>query len=217
MSVDLHLHTTASDGSLTPRQMVEKAKSLGYDAIAITDHDTVEGLNDALQWGKKIDLEVISGIEINTELNGYEVHILGYFINYNYRPLLETLDYYRKLRKERVEKIIKKLKGMNINIYTSRVMELAGEGSVGRTHIARAMKEKGYVQTNEEAFNKYIGIGKPAYVDRERLTPGKSISIIEESGGLPVLAHPGLVGSDDIVKKIIDMGVMDLLLYYYEH
>ena len=217
MAVDLHIHTTASDGSLSPEEIVKKAEKLRYKAIAITDHDTVDGLKKALKEAKKRRVEVIPGIEINTEYEGHEVHILGYFIDYTDPNLLKKIEYYKKLRVKRVRKIVNKLNKMGFEIDMNDVLEFAKGPAIGRSHIARAMRKKDYVQSTSEAFDKYIGIGKPAYVNRERMSPEKSIKLIKQCGGIPVLAHPGLVGSDQVVKKIIEFGVKGLEVFYYEH
>ena len=217
MAVDLHIHTTASDGSLTPEEIVRRAEQLNYKAIAITDHDTVDGLKKALNEAQKSNLEVIPGLEINTQYDGHEVHILGYYIDYKDPDLLARLDYYKELRMKRVEKIVDKLENMGFEINMNDVLEFAKGPAIGRSHIARALNKRGYVDSTSEAFDKYIGIGKPAYVNRERMSPEESINLIKQCGGIPVLAHPGLIGSDQIVKKIIEFGIMGLEVFYYEH
>ncbi len=217
MAVDLHIHTTASDGSLSPGKIVRKAYEMGYSAIAITDHDTIDGINEAKSVGENIGLEVIPGIEINTEFKKHEVHILGYFIDQFNQELLVKLDEVKKARINRVKKIINKLNDINIDISEEEVFSLSDGGAVGRSHIARILHEKGYVNSFSEAFDKYIAIGKVAYVERYRLTPNEAIELIENAGGIPVLAHPALIKNDKIVKEIINMGVKGLESYYYEH
>jgi predicted metal-dependent phosphoesterase TrpH len=196
---------------------VKKAKRFGYQAIAITDHDTVDGLKEALLVAEELDLEVIPGIEINTQLGDHEVHILGYFIDYQHPELLKRLKYYKRLRVERVHKIIQRLQDMGFTIDFEDVIDFAGDGAIGRSHIARAMKKNNFVDTTSEAFDRYIAIGKPAYVNRERMSPMETIKLIKKYNGIPVLAHPGLIGSDKIVKKMIKNGVEGLEVYYYEH
>ncbi|MGM0437568.1 MAG: PHP domain-containing protein [Bacillota bacterium] len=217
MTVDLHIHTTASDGSLSPKTVVKKAKKLNYNAISITDHDTIKGLEEAIKTGNEIDLEVIPGIEFNTKFNGYEVHILGYFINYKNKKLLNETKKIQNSRIKRVKKIIEKLNEIGFNITRKEVFSLSNGGAIGRSHIAHILKKKGYVRTFSEAFDKYLAIGKIAYVERYRLKPQEAINLINEVDGIPVLAHPGLINNDEIVEKIVEIGVKGIEAYYYEH
>ena len=217
MSVDLHIHTKASDGSLSPENVVKKAKKMNYQAISITDHDTVSGLEEAIKTGEKVNLEVIPGIEFNTKFEGNEVHILGYFIDYYNQDLLKITKKLHDSRVNRVNKIINKLKTMGIKISNDEVFSLSNGGAVGRSHVARILKNKNYVENFSEAFDKYLAIGKEAYFERYRLEPDEAINIIKNSGGIPVLAHPGLIGDDKIIKEILSMGVVGIEAYYYEH
>lgn len=217
MTVDLHIHTTASDGSLSPKTVVKKAKKLNYNAISITDHDTIKGLEEAIKTGNEIDLEVIPGIEFNTKFNGHEVHILGYFINYKNKKLLNETRKIQNSRIKRVKKIIEKLNEIGFNITRKEVFSLSNGGAIGRSHIAHILKKKGYVRTFSEAFDKYLAIGKIAYVERYRLKPQEAINLINEVDGIPVLAHPGLINNDEIVEKIVEIGVKGIEAYYYEH
>ncbi|ACL69933.1 PHP domain-containing protein [Halothermothrix orenii] len=217
MSVDLHIHTNASDGSLSPGEVVKKAIDLGYKAIAITDHDTVAGIIPALQVARKSSLEVIPGIEINTDIEDRELHILGYFIDYTKPDLLKELSSLKKMREKRARKMVQKLRNMGINIEWEEVINIAGQGTIGRSHICQAIINKGYADSWKEVFEKYIGKNSPAYVPRKKLTPLKAIKLIKECSGIPVIAHPGLVGDDDLVKWIIKHGIEGLEVFYYEH
>jgi len=217
MSVDLHLHTKASDGSLSPKKVVYKAKKLNYKAISITDHDTVSGLDEAIKNGKKINLEIIPGIEFNTKYKGFEVHILGYFIDYHNKNLINATKKLHDSRVNRVKNIVNKLNEMGIKITNNDIFSLSDGGAVGRSHVARVLKNKNYVETFSEAFEKYLAIGKEAYVERYRLKPDEAINIIKKAGGIPVLAHPGLIENDKIVNKMLSMGVEGIEAYYYEH
>jgi len=168
MRADLHLHTTASDGRLTPRELVRKAVELKLDVIAITDHDSVEGVLPALEEAKSFtQLMVIPGVEINTDVPKGEVHILGYFVDYRDPGLNHTLEELRNSRYERGKNMVAKLTEIGINVDWGRVQELAGGGSIGRPHIAQAMLEQGYISSLREAFTKYIGRNSPAYVERK--------------------------------------------------
>ena len=216
MRADLHLHTTASDGRLTPRELVQQAAKLNLDVIAVTDHDTVEGIPPALEAAKSFpQLMVIPGVEINTDVPKGEVHILGYFINYLDPKLRRNLEELRTSRYERGKKMVAKLSEMGINVEWERVMELAGGGSVGRPHIAQAMLERGYVSSLREAFDNYIGRNGPAYVERKKLTPLDAVRLVVESDGLPVLAHPADIDPlEPFLLQLKKAGIVGIEIYY---
>ena len=216
MRADLHLHTTASDGRLTPRELVQKAVKLNLDVIAVTDHDTVEGIPPALEAAKSFpQLMVIPGVEINTDVPKGEVHILGYFINYLDPKLRRNLEELRTSRYERGKKMVAKLSEMGINVEWERVMELAGGGSVGRPHIAQAMLERGYVSSLREAFDNYIGRNGHAYVERKKLTPLDAVRLVVESDGLPVLAHPADIDPlEPFLLQLKKAGIVGIEIYY---
>jgi predicted metal-dependent phosphoesterase TrpH len=208
--VDLHIHTTASDGKFSPEGIVHKALELGVAVIAICDHDTVDGIAPALEAAKAFpQLKVIPGIEVSTFAPGSEVHVLGYFIDFNAPELKAALDNLRNSRRERAKAIIARLKDLDICIEWQRVQELAGSGSIGRPHIAQAMLEKGYITSFKEAFNKYIGLGGPAYVERHKITPQEAVALIIKANGLPVLAHPLTV--NDPEKMIAELNAAGLV------
>jgi predicted metal-dependent phosphoesterase TrpH len=192
MRADLHIHTTASDGRLTPAEVVELAASRGLDIIAITDHDSVEGVAPALIAAQDFSsLRVIPGLEISTDFPQGEIHLLGYFIDHSDPQLGGTLERLRGSRRRRAQKMIAKLREMDIHVEWQRILELAGDGSVGRLHIAQAMLKGGYISSIQQAFKTYIGHGCPAYVGREKMPPVEAIDLVVKAGGLPVLAHPG--------------------------
>jgi len=218
MFVDLHLHTTYSDGSFTPEELILKAKKLNYSAIAVTDHDTVAGLEEAIQLGKKYDLETVPGIEFNTSYKNNDIHILGYYINKKSKKLLSLLNKIKKERKERIEKMIKLLdKEYNFKITMQEIKNISSNNIIGRGHIARLLTEKNYVDTWEEVFDKYIGRGKPGYVDRNKISPFEAIDIIKQANGIPVIAHPGLIGNQQIIDQLINYGVTGIEVFYPEH
>jgi predicted metal-dependent phosphoesterase TrpH len=163
------------------------------------------------------DIQVISGIEINTDFKDEEIHILGYFIDVKNTQLLKSLDEIKHARLERNAKIIERLNEINFDINAERVKEVAGSGTIGRPHIAQVMIEKGYASTIKEVFEKYIGRGQPAYVPRYKLLPEDAIALVERAGGTPVLAHPGLVKKESVINEIILMGIKGLEVYYPEH
>jgi len=213
---DLHLHTTASDGRLSPEDVVRTAAELGLAVISITDHDSVEGIAPALKAAENHPpLRVIPGVECSTDVPRGEVHVLGYFIDYSNPELVIKLAAFRNSRKVRAQKMIDKLAAMGINIEWNRVEDIAGAGSVGRPHIAQAMLEKGYVPSLKEAFNRYIGREAPAYVEREKMTPEEVVQLITRVGGLAVLAHPADVDDlEHLIPRLQRVGLVGIEVYY---
>src|SRR3990172_8997639 len=192
--VDLHLHTTASDGVMSPSEMVRYAKARGLRAIAITDHDTIEGLEEGLAEGERIGLEVIQGIEISAEHSPGSMHLLGYFFDINHPLLNERLAYLQKARAERNPKIVANLNRLGIRITYDEVVKASGGGQVGRPHFAQILLEKGYVRTFQEAFERFLKKGAPAYVDKLRFTAKEALHFICEANGVAVLADPNTLG-----------------------
>src|SRR5579885_1684383 len=189
--VDLHLHTTASDGRLTPQELVKLAAERGLRVIAITDHDTTDGVGPAQAAAARFaDLRLIPGVEMSVDIAEAEVHLLGYWVDLDNREFQQLLAWSRDGRVNRARRILEKLAELGMSVEWERVRELAGDGAVGRPHIAQAMVERGYVADIREAFDRYLGRGRPAYVERERLTPEQGIRSVLAVGGLPVLAHP---------------------------
>ncbi len=187
--IDLHTHTTASDGSMTPVELVRHAYEKGLSAVAVTDHDSMDGIGQALDEGRKLGIEVIAGVEISVDFDP-EMHLLGYFFNGHYGSILKSLEELRLMREQRNPKIIRKLNELGFDITMEEVSEKASGANVGRPHIARAMMDKGYVGSIAEAFEKYLSAGKPAYFKKDKLTPEEGVALISGSGGVPVLAHP---------------------------
>jgi len=215
---DLHIHTNASDGLLSPEEVVKWAIIKKLRAIAITDHDTITGIEPAINSNDRSDkLEIIPGVELNTEFDGKEVHILGYFIDYKNSWFLDILDKIQNSRYHRARKMIEKLQHLGIKISFERVEEISKGSSIGRPHIARAMVESGYVSDIPDAFDKYIGEGCPAYVERYKLTTKEAIEIINKIKGIPVLAHPGLITDKNIINHILDLGIMGIEVYHPKH
>lgn len=211
--VDLHVHTTASDGAYTPFEVVQEAVARGLTAIAITDHDTTAGIDKALEAAKGTALEVIPGIELSAEWGSEETHILGYYLDYHDGALQETLEILRQARRKRARTMVERLAGLEMPLCWDRVVEIAGESSAfGRPHIAQALRERGYVASMNEAFDRYIGLGGPAHVSRYRLTPVEAIKMITAASGLPVLAHPR--GQEHILPALVEAGLVGLEAYY---
>lgn len=216
---DLHIHTSASDGLCRPEEVVQEAIELGLEGIALTDHDTVRGIEPAQRYIRenRCPLVLVPGIEMNTEVDHYEIHILGYFIDHRHDQLVNRLLELKESRQERARKMVRKLNAMGFNIKLDRVAELARGDLMGRPHIAQALIEKGYVFSIREAFDKLIGYGKPGYVARYKFLPAEAIQVIKAAGGVPVLAHPGLLGNDRVVEQVLALGVEGVEVYYPDH
>lgn len=215
--VDLHLHTYYSDGTFSPEELIDQAAKAKLKAISITDHDTVEGIKPVMRAGLKEKIEVLPGIELTAEFNGSEIHILGYLIDCENKPLCEKLALLKKVRIERIYKITEKLSTCGIEIDPEKIFALSGEGTIGRLHVARALVNEGKVKSTYEAFDKYIGDKCPAYVLGFRLSPAEAVKIIKNAGGVPVLAHPYTIRDDALLYQLIDFGIMGLEAYYPEH
>ncbi|OGO00728.1 MAG: phosphatase, partial [Chloroflexi bacterium RBG_13_51_52] len=217
--VDLHIHSTASDGKYSPAAIIGKAAEIGLKVISLTDHDSIDGIEPALKAAKNYpDLTFIPGVELSTELTDGEAHILGYFIDYTSRDFQKELEKFRDSRLGRGQRMVAKLGELGIKIDWSRVQEIAGDGAIGRPHIAQALLEKGYIATFEEAFDKYIGRGGPAYVEREKVTPEEAVALILRAKGLPVLAHPFTVKKPEAMVKILKAaGLIGIEAYYKDN
>ena len=217
--VDLHLHTTASDGRLTPTQLVELVVSRGLRVISISDHDSTEGLAEAFQVARSYpELTLIPGIELSTDIPRNEIHLLGYYIDYSDGGFQDTLREFRRAREERAQRMVEKLDHLGVHVEWNRVRLLAGEGAVGRPHIAQAMVEKGYVTYPQEAFATYIGRNGPAYAERPKLTPQEAVHMVVDVGGLPVMAHPaGVLELDDVVASLKSEGLVGMEVHYAEY
>ncbi len=214
--VNLHLHSTASDGRLTPAEIVHQAAEQGLSVIAITDHDSVEGIAPALAAAKAFPrLKVIPGIELSTDVPQGEVHVLGYFIDYANREFQVTLEGLHNSRLERAQGMIAKLQNLGIHIDWGRVQEIAGTGSIGRPHIAQAMLEKGYITSFKEAFDKYISRDGPAYFEREKMSPVEAVALVLQVNGLPVLAHPFTASNTEtLIAELKAAGLVGIEAYY---
>jgi predicted metal-dependent phosphoesterase TrpH len=217
--VDLHVHSIASDGKLAPEAIIGKAAELGLKVISLTDHDSIAGIVPALKAAKAFPgLTFIPGVEISTDLPDGEAHILGYFIDYTDPALEKALERFRDSRLGRGRGMVEKLAALGIKIDWARVQAIAGDGAIGRPHIARAMLEKGYISTFEEAFDRYIGHGGPAYVEREKMTPEEAVALIVRSRGLPVLAHPFTVKDPEaMVRQLKPAGLVGIEAYYKDN
>lgn len=215
--VDLHTHSTASDGLYSPTELLQQASDVGLNVLALTDHDTSGGIQEAEEAAKRLGIDFIPGIEINTDISGGEVHVLGYFIEYQRPEFQEILQILRDARERRGQRMVELLHEQGVLINWEHVREIA-QGAVGRPHVAKALMNAGYVTTIGEAFDKYIGSGCPAYVPRYKLTPTDAVRLIASANGLPVIAHPiTLPGIEELrtwLPGLREAGLVGLETYY---
>lgn len=228
LRIDLHIHSTASDGSLTPADIVDLAQKLKLAAIAITDHDSIDGSKEALQIGIPPSLGFLTGVEISAAHPPFfpgsgSFHILGYGIRLDHADLNQTLKKLQDARKSRNPEILKRLNEFGFAITLEELKHSDAEGQLGRPHIAYAMMKKGLVGSIDEAFDKFLGTGKPAYVDKYRIECELAVKIIRDAGGLPVLAHPAHLNIEDeqeldtLLQKLKNIGLAGIEVYYPGH
>lgn len=207
MRVDLHLHTTASDGQYAPAALVSLAREHGLEVIAVTDHDTTAGVMEAQEAALGSPL-VIPGIELSAEDAAGDVHVLGYHIDLDASPFQERIAYFRGERYSRGQRIVERLADLGMPLAWERVLAIAEGGAIGRPHIARAMVEAHYVESVREAFDRFLHNGGPAYVARPRLSPEEAVELIHSAAGVAVLAHPGLLlDYESILQRLIPIGL----------
>jgi len=213
---DLHIHSTASDGRLTPAEVVQEAARRGLKFMSLTDHDTVDGIALALAAVQSFPgLKLIPGVEISTDLPEGEAHVLGYFIDYNSRQLLEKLDRFRNSRLNRARGMVAKLDKLGVHLDWQRIEQIAGSSVMGRPHIAQAMLEKGYIGSFKQAFTDYISRDGPAYVEREKITPAEAVALIIKARGVAVLAHPFTINEPEaMITELKAAGLAGIETYY---
>lgn len=219
MKGDLHTHSTYSDGTLTPKQLIQKAKELQLEVFSLTDHDSVAGIPEAQEECKPANIFLIPGVEINTDTDNGEVHVLGYFIDPANQELSEQLEQIRKNRRERARKILEKLKEIGIFLSMEDVAaDMSDKNeSLGRPHVAKALLRAGHVKTMGEAFSKYLSAGCPAYIRRAPYHPVEAVKLIARAGGTPVLAHPGFLKGNALLNELIEAGLAGIEAYYGGH
>lgn len=220
--IDLHVHTTASDGSLSPREVVRHARQMGLQAIAITDHDTVDGVPEAVEEGRSEGVEVVEGVELSVDSPRGTCHLLGYFLDPLDDAFREKLKVVQRARQERNQRLIERLKELGVDLTLEQVRAIAPHGQLCRPHFALAMVKKGYVATVDEAFERYLRKGGPAYVEKFKFTPEEAIESIRRAGGVPVLAHPFTLELDDeelerFLKALKERGLEGIEVYYPDH
>ena len=219
--MDFHTHSTCSDGTLTPRELIRYAEKKGLSVIALTDHDSVDGIKEAMDEAEKCNIEFVPGIEFSAADNT-ETHIIGLFIDPNNEILLNTIQKLKDSRRRRMEDICSKLRKLGFDITHDEALELAGGTFVGRAHIAKLMVKKGYCKTIKECFDKYIGLGKPAYSEKNELTATDSVKAIRAAGGLSFLAHLNQTGYDiaeleNLLTSLKKVGLNGIEGYYPEY
>ncbi len=214
---DLHLHSTHSDGTLMPEEVVRRAQRVGLDIISLTDHDTVAGVEQAIESGRALGVEVVPGVELSAAIDGTEVHILGYFFDFTNQQLLESLAAFREERLKRAERIVGKLNQMNIPLSMEAVLASATGDSVGRPHIANALVNEGHARSYQQAFSKYIGEGRPAYEQKSTFSPEDTVRLLAQCGGLSFLAHPGRSLDDRVLFGLIKAGLDGIEVVHPSH
>jgi predicted metal-dependent phosphoesterase TrpH len=214
---DLHLHTTYSDGALSPKELIQRVHAAGISVVSITDHDNVGAIDEAIEVGKNLGVEVVQGVELSVALNDKDIHLLAYFFDHNNQKLLDYLAFFRYERLKRAERIVQKLNDINVPLKLDSVLDQAGIGSVGRPHIASALLEGGLTGTYHEAFMKYIGVGAPAYEKKYQLSPIEATKLISQAGGLSFLAHPGKYTTDVELSELIQAGLDGIEVVHPSH
>lgn len=214
--VDLHAHTTFSDGVLTPEALVARAVEKHLAALAITDHDTVEAIPRALAVAGGA-LELVPGIEISTAFEGADLHILGFYVNPEHVQLRERLQRFQQERRDRAQSILERLRELGAPVDLDAVLELAGPGVVGRPHVAQAMVRAGLVSDFDDAFDRYLGSQAPAYVPRPAFSPAEAIALIHAADGVSVLAHPGSQMPDGVIERLKGVGLRGIEVWHPQH
>ncbi len=214
--VDLHIHTTASDGLNSPQEVVEQALKKNLAAIAITDHDSVAAIDPCVHMACGTGLEIIPGVELSIDYHRADVHLLGYLVNHRAPALLQEIHRFQRARFRRGQKIVSKLNQLGVDLQMDTVLAIAGQAPVGRPHVADALVREEYVQSYGEAFARYLGYHAPAYVPKMGLTAQGAIDLIHSAQGVAVLAHPGILDRDELIPLLVDMGLDGLEAFHYK-
>jgi 3',5'-nucleoside bisphosphate phosphatase len=212
--IDLHLHSTYSDGTFSIKEIVEYASTKKLAAVALTDHDCISGIREITELAGRIDLEVVPGVEISSMYENIDVHVLGYYFDLDNANLIAKLEEIRQIRFERARKIVERLNNRGVALRFERVLEFSKGFSIGRPHIAAALLAEEYVHSYSEAFDKFVGNHTEFYIPVQKLTPRGAIELIKEAGGLAVLAHPAVLDDDTLVETFIKDGLDGLEVYY---
>lgn len=215
--VDLHLHSTRSDGSSTPEEVVARAREAGLRLISLTDHDSVDGVVEAQAAGIVHGVEVVPGAELSVQHEGRDVHVLAYFVDPDSSTLATCLKTYQDERRNRADRIVKRLNSLGVRVKLEHVLAKADGGSIGRPHVADVLVEEGFCFSSNEAFHKYLGYGKPAYQEKFVMTPAEAVEVIHDAGGVAVIAHPVLYGNDDLLPGLAEAGVDGIEVWHIKH
>jgi predicted metal-dependent phosphoesterase TrpH len=215
--VDLHIHTVHSDGTSTVREVMDIAYLKGLKAVSITDHDCTDAYPLALELGSEAGIEVIPGVELSSEIDGTDIHVLGYYVDTENPAFCKKLKEMKEARYVRAQKMVQNLNNQGIDLRFDTVLSVAGIGAIGRPHIAAAMLKEELVYSFKEAFDKYIGYGLPAYVEKLKMHPKEVFDLIKNAGGIPVLAHPGVTNVDNRIPEFINDGLLGIEAYHSEH
>lgn len=214
--MDLHTHTNASDGEHSPEELIALARDRNVAVLALTDHDTTAGIERALAAAEEAgDIELIPGVELSTDVPGHEIHVLGYYVDWRDPDFQVMINRFRDGRVGRAELIVKKLADLGAPISFARVQEIAGDGAIGRPHVAQALVEAGHVPDVKAAFDRFLAKGMPAYVEHYSLPPAEAVALILSANGVPVLAHPR--GIESYVPELVKAGLIGLECYYPEY
>lgn len=215
--VDLHIHTNHSDGRQSPEEVIDMALELNLKAVALTDHDALSGIAPAVNYARGKPIEVVPAIELSTAVTDDDIHILGYFIDPEHEQLIATIRRFCSIRLERGQAMVDRLAALGMPIDYSEIIALAGTAPIGRPHVADAMVRHGYVESYDQAFQQYLGLGGPVYVPKAKLRPAEAIELIHESGGVAVMAHPGLTGEDELIPDMVAAGLDGLEIFHPTH
>jgi hypothetical protein len=214
---DLHLHTRFSDGTFTPEELTEHAQRLGFAALALTDHDSVEGCASLAAACGAVGIEVVTGTELTAEYDGIEVHLLGYFLDTQNQRLLTEIARFQSVRQNRIREMVARLNQLNVPLDVESVFALANCKSPGRPHVARAMVQAGLVQNLDEAFARFLKKNKPAWVPKAKMSALEGVELIHQAGGLAVMAHPGLNRTDEIIPALVEAGLDGIECFHTKH
>jgi 3',5'-nucleoside bisphosphate phosphatase len=214
---DLHLHTSFSDGTFTPEELTARGKSMGLAAMALTDHDTVEGCPRMAAACRSAGIEFLTGTELTAEFDGHEVHLLGYGIDPNNRPFLTAVARFQSVRQERIREMVARLNRLNVPLQVEAVFAIANCRSPGRPHVARALVQAGVCESPDEAFDRFLKANRPAWVPKCKMSAREAIQLIQQAGGVPVVAHPGLNSVDEILEGLVEAGAEGLECYHSKH
>ena len=217
MISELHAHTTASDGTLTPSELVSRAAHMRVEVLSITDHDSVEGLAEAQNAAGAVGMAFVNGVELSAVHEGRDVHILGYFVDATDVDLLAHLTDLRAARRRRAETIVRELQQAGYAVTLDDVLAFSDGGAVGRSHVARALVASGHAENVTDAFQRLLGRGRPFYVPKDVRSPSDAIDVIRSAGGVPVLAHPGVTGIAHIVPALAGRGLAGIEAFHAEH